>query len=98
MDPVIIFACIFVPTFALNMLGAGRDEILFETKPKTSRWLVLLFMALAVTALLVVGLPLAWAVALVLPGPLASALGDWVGSGDWIVLRHRIGRLFGRRD
>jgi hypothetical protein len=96
MDPVIIFACIFVPTFVLNLLGAGRDQILFETRSRTSRWLVLLMMALAVGALLFVGLPLAWAFALVLPGPLASALGDWIGSGNWIVLRHRIGRLLGR--
>jgi hypothetical protein len=96
MDPLIIFACIFVPTFVLNLFGAGRDEILFETRPKTRKWVVLLFMALAMVALLVVGLPLTWAVALVLPGPLASALGDRIGSGDWIVLHHRIGRLFGR--
>jgi hypothetical protein len=96
MDPVIIFACIFVPTFVLNLLGAGRDQILFETRPKTRRWVVLLIMAIAMVALLLVGLPPTWAIALVLPGPLASALGNWIGGGYWIVLRHRIGRLLGR--
>jgi hypothetical protein len=96
MDPLIIYACIFVPTFVLNLLSAGRDELLFEQRPRTSRWLVVLLMAAGVLALRAVGLQLVWAFALVLPGPMASALGTWIGGGDWIVARHRIGRLFGR--
>jgi hypothetical protein len=96
MDPLIVFVCIFVPTFVLNLLSAGRDQILFETRPRTRRWVVLLLMAAAMMALLAVGLPLPWALALVLPGPLASGLGDWIGSGNWIATRHHLGRLFGR--
>jgi hypothetical protein len=96
MDPAIIFTCIFVPTFVLNLLSAGRDQILFETRPRTRRWVVVLLMAAGVLALRLVGLPLPWALALVLPGPLASALGDWIGGGSWIVARHRLGRLLGR--
>jgi hypothetical protein len=96
MDPLIVFACIFVPTFVLNLLSAGRDEILFQERQRPNRWVVLLLMALGVVVLRLVGLPLPWALALVLPGPMASELGDWVGSGDWIVTRHRIGRLFSR--
>jgi hypothetical protein len=96
MDPLIVFTCIFLPTFVLNLLSAGRDAMLFETRPTTRRWVVLLLMAAAVIVLRILGLPLSWTLALVLPGPLASALGHWVGSGDWIAARHRLGRLFGR--
>lgn len=96
MDALIVFACIFVPTFVLNLLSAGRDQILFETRPRTQRWLVLLFMAAGVLALRAVGMPLPLTLALVLPGPLASGLGDWIGSGNWIATRHRLGRMFGR--
>jgi hypothetical protein len=96
MDPLIVFTCIFVPTFVLNLLSAGRDQILFETRPRTRRWVVVLFIVAGVIALLSVGLSLPWALALVLPGPVASGLGDWIGSGEWIATRHRLGRLFGR--
>jgi hypothetical protein len=96
MEPLIIFACIFAPTFVLNLLSAGRDQILFETRPKTRRWVVLVFMSAGMIALLAAGLSLPWALALVLPGPLASGLGDWIGSGNWIVTRHRLDRLLGR--
>ncbi len=96
MDPLIVFACIFAPTFILNVLSAGRDQLLFQSRKRASRALAATAMLVATGVLVLVGLPLAWALALVLPGPLASVLGDWVGSGDWIVLRHRIGRLFGR--
>jgi hypothetical protein len=96
MDALIVFACIFVPTFVLNLLSAGRDQMLFETRPRTRRWLVLLFMAAGVLALRSVGLPLPLTLALVLPGPLASGLGDWIGSGNWIATRYRLGRVFGR--
>ena len=96
MDPLIIFVCIFAPTFTMSLLSAGRDQILFETREKSRRSVVLLMMAAALIALLALGLPPAWALALVLPGPLGSGIGDWVGSGQWIVLRHRIERLLGR--
>jgi hypothetical protein len=96
MDSLIIFTCIFVPTFVLNLLSAGRDELLFQERKKPNRWLVLLLMALGIMVLRLVGLPLPLALALVLPGPMASELGHWIGSGDWIVARHRLGRLFTR--
>jgi len=96
MDPVIVFACIFIPTFILNVLSAGRDQLLFQTRRKTSRLLAAAAMVVAIGVLVLAGLAWMWALALVLPGPLASVLGDWVGSGDWIVLRHRIRHLFGR--
>jgi hypothetical protein len=96
MDPVIVFACIFVPTFVLNLLSAGRDQILFQTRKKASRWLTATAIVVAAGVLVALGLPWMWALAVVLPGPLASVLGDWIGSGDWIVLRYRLGRLLGR--
>jgi hypothetical protein len=96
MDPLIIFACIFVPMFGLNLLSAGRDLILFETRPPTRRWPLILGMVAAVMALSALGLSLPMSLALVLPGPLASGLGHWIGSGDWIATRHRLGRLAGR--
>jgi multisubunit Na+/H+ antiporter MnhB subunit len=96
MDPVIVFACIFAPTFVLNMLSAGRDQLLFQTRKRASRLGAAGAMVAATMVLVIVGLPWTWALALVLPGPLGSVLGDWVGSGNWIVLRHRIGRLFDR--
>jgi hypothetical protein len=96
MDALIVFTCIFIPTFVLNLLSAGRDQLLFQTRPKARRRVVLLLMVAAVIALRSVGLPLAWILALVLPGPLASGLGDWVGSGNWIATRSRVHRMFGR--
>lgn len=96
MDPLIVFACIFVPTFILNVLSAGRDQLLFQTRKEIRRLYSGIAMVVATGVLVLVGLPWAWALALVLPGPLASVLGDWVGSGDWIVVKHRIGRLFSR--
>jgi hypothetical protein len=98
MDALIIFACIFIPTFVLNVLSAGRDQLLFQTRAKASRWFTAAAIVAAIAVLLVIGLPPSWALALVLPGPLASVLGDWVGSGDWIVLRHRVARLLGKGD
>ncbi len=67
MDPLIVFVCIFLPTFVLNLLSAGRDQILFETRPKTRRWVVLLLMAAAMMALLA-----ARTAAAVGPGPRAA--------------------------
>jgi uncharacterized membrane protein YdjX (TVP38/TMEM64 family) len=98
MDALIIFACIFIPTFVLNLLSAGRDQLLFQTRAKASRWFTAAAIVAASAVLLVIGLPPSWVLALVLPGPLASILGDWAGSGNWIVLRHRLGRLMGQRD
>ncbi len=98
MDALIIFGCIFAPTFVGSMLAAGRDQILFETRPRSRRWVVAGFMAVAALLLLAIGLPFAWVLALVLPGPLGSGLGDWVGSGEWIVARYKLLGLFGRRD
>lgn len=96
MDPLIVFACIFAPTFILNVLSAGRDQLLFQTRKRAGRTYAATAMVIATGVLILVGLPWTWAVALVLPGPLGSVLGDWVGSGEWVVLRHRIGRLLGR--
>ena len=45
-----------------------------------------------VFALLAIGMPPSWALALVLAGPAASVLGYWIGSGDWIVVAHRLRR------
>lgn len=90
-DALIVFLAIFAPTFVLNLLSAGRDQMLFETHPRAGRWPTLVAMLLALGLLLSLGLPWPWALALVLPGPLGSGLGDWVGSGNWLVLRHRLG-------
>ena len=97
MDALIIFGCIFAPTFVGSMLSAGRDQILFETRPRTRRWVVAALMAVAALLLLAIGLPFAWVLALVLPGPLGSGLGDWVGSGEWIVAKYKVQGFLGRR-
>ncbi|MGB7982339.1 MAG: hypothetical protein WCF36_16280 [Candidatus Nanopelagicales bacterium] len=97
MDALIIFVCIFAPTFVLNLLSAGRDQLMFQTRPRGSRWFTGLAMAAATAILLAIGMPLAWVLALVLPGPLASVLGEWVGSGDWIVTKYRVLGLMRRR-
>ncbi len=96
MDPLIVFLCLFLPTFGFTLLGAQRDQMLFETRPTTSRWLVAPLLAVCSVVLAGVGMPLAWVAALILPGPLGSRLGDWVGGGGWIVLRYRIDLLRGR--
>jgi hypothetical protein len=98
MDALIIATCIFVPLFVLNLLAAGRDQLLFQTRPKASRWFTATAMLATTAVLLRLGMPLSWALALVLPGPLASVLGDWIGSGNWVVLRHRLGRSPGQGD
>ena len=98
MDALIIATCIFVPLFVLSLLAAGRDQLLFQTRPKANRWFTAAAMVAVTGALLAIGMPMSWALALVLPGPLASFLGCWVGSGNWVVLRHRLGRSLGDGD
>lgn len=97
MDAWIIFVALLLPTFVLNMLSAGRDQLLFQTRPAVRHSVVALLVLAAVVVLLWLGMSLAWALALALPGAIGSALGRWVGSGDWLVLRFRIERLLGRR-
>ena len=95
MDALIIFTCLFLPLFVLSALSAGRDQLLFQQRVKASRWYTATAMIAGLAALLALGLPLPWAAALVAAGPSASILGEWVGSGDWIVLEHRLRRLWG---
>jgi hypothetical protein len=92
MDALVIFACIFTATFVLNMLSAGRDQLLFLERDRARRWVTVVLVVSALFALMMLGMPLKWALALVLAGPTGSALGRWVGSGDWIVLSHRLSR------
>ena len=93
MDAVLVFLCLFVPMALLETLGAGRDVLLFQRRTRMRRSLTLLAMAGGLLTLLILGMPAPMALALVLAGPAASVTGDWIGSGDWIVLQHRLGRL-----
>ena len=93
MDAVVIFLCLFLPLTLLETLGAGRDVLLFQRRTPMRRSLTLLAMSGGLLAMLVVGMPLPLALALVIAGPAASVTGDWIGSGDWIVLQHRLRRL-----
>lgn len=94
MAALIIFTCLFLPLFVLSVLSAGRDQLLFQHRVKAGRWFTATAMTAGLAGLLVLGLPLSWAVALVAAGPSASILGEWLGSGDWIVLEHRLRRLW----
>lgn len=96
MDALIIFACVFTPTFIGAYLMAGRDELLFEHRPRGRRWVTLVSMAVALAVLVALGLSPAWAVALVVAGPLGTFLGSWLGSGEWIVTQARLRRLLRR--
>ena len=93
MDAVVIFLCLFLPLTLLETLGAGRDVLLFQRRTRMRRSLTLLAMSGGLLAMLVVGMPLPLALALVIAGPAASVTGDWIGSGDWIVLQHRLRHL-----
>jgi hypothetical protein len=93
MDALIIFCCLLIPTFFLNFLASGRDQLLFETHPGTPRLVVAGLVALGFLGLTWLGFSTSWALALVLPGPIGAFLGNWAGSGGWIILRFR---LFGR--
>lgn len=91
MDRVVIFLGLLISTFSLNLLAAGRDQILFEVRPRLlRRSLVITFCVLTVLVLIGLGMSLSWALALIVPGPLGAFLGDWLGHGGWIVLRHRL--------
>ena len=91
MDQLVIFLGLLVATFALNLLAAGRDQILFQERPRLlRRSLVVGFSVVAVVFLVRLGMSLSWALALVVPGPVGAFLGDWLGHGGWIVLRHRL--------
>lgn len=90
MDELVIFTCLFLPTLALNYLTSSRDIMLFQTRPRMRRAGVLALMAAGMVALTWIGFSLSWAAALVLPGPAGAALGDWLATGGWIVLRYRL--------
>ena len=90
MDAVIIFSCLFLPTFWLNLMSAGRDQLLFQERVPTKLTLTVVAVILAVVVLLALGMSLSWALALALPGPLGSRLGQWAASGGPTVLRFRL--------
>ena len=92
MDALLIVLCLFLPLAALDTLSAGRDVLLFRHRKRMRRPLTLLAMVAGLFALLAIGMPPSWALALVLAGPAASVLGYWIGSGDWIVVAHRLRR------
>lgn len=96
-DALIVFLCIFGPTCVFAALSASRDQLLFQQRRKASRWFTGSAIVAASALLLTIGMPVAMTLALVLAGPMASVLGDWAGSGDWIVTQHRLRRLL-RRD
>ncbi len=95
MEPLILFACLFLPTFALSMLSASRDQMLFQTRPALHLGVVTLLTLTGAAVLHVFGLSWSWALALTTSGLLGSRLGDWFGRGGWIILRFRLERLLG---
>lgn len=93
MDALLVFVCLFTPLAILEMLSAGRDVLLFQPRPHRRWSLTLLAMAAGLLVMLSIGMPLSLALALVLAGPAAAVTGQWIGSGDWIVLQHRLRHL-----
>jgi hypothetical protein len=90
---LLIFTCLFVPLTVLSILSAGRDLLLFHQREKTRRSVTLAAMLAGLAAMLAIGMPASWAVALVAVGPAASVTGQWIGSGDWMVTIHRLRQL-----
>ena len=98
MDPLIISACLFLPTFVIRpVLSAGRDQILFQTRPQARRSVVGLVMVASVAALLALGFPPSWAVGADPPGGVRVIPRRLDRpSASWIILRYRFERLLGR--
>lgn len=90
MDFLVVFGCLFLPVFWLNLMSTGRDQILFEVHTHTRLPLVAAGVILAVVVLLWMGMTLDWALALALPGPMGSRLGHWAASGGPTILRFRL--------
>lgn len=93
MDGLIVFVCLFVPTFLLNYLGAGRAELLAEARKGAHPLVVIAASFAAVILVHILGFSWGWALALVTPGPLGSLLGEWFGQGGGIVARFRLRQL-----
>jgi hypothetical protein len=87
---VVVFACLFVPLTVLSYLSAGRDLLLFRPRVRVRRSVALAWMLAGFAAMVAIGMPPSWALALAAVGPAASATGHWLGSGEWIVLAHRL--------
>jgi hypothetical protein len=89
---LVVFTCLFLPLAVLSYLSAGRDLLLFRPRVRVRRAVAMAWMLAGFAAMLAIGMPASWAFALATVGPAASATGYWLGSGDWIVLAHRLGR------
>jgi hypothetical protein len=87
MEPIVVFAALFVPTFVLRYLSAGRDQLTSVVRPRMHAGLL---GALTVAALLTlhgIGIDWAWAVALSTSAVLGSRLGDWLGDDGALAIR-----------
>ncbi|HEX6888739.1 MAG TPA: hypothetical protein VF143_11585 [Candidatus Nanopelagicales bacterium] len=93
MTALLIFTCLFLPLTVLSILSAGRDVLLFHERERTRRSMTLAAMLAGLAAMLAIGMPASWALALVAVGPAASVTGHWIGSGDWMIAAHRVRRL-----
>jgi hypothetical protein len=87
---LVVFTCLFLPLAVLSYLSAGRDLLLFRPRVRVRRSVALAGMLAGFAAMVAIGMPPSWAMALAAVGPAASATGYWLGSGDWIVLAHRL--------
>ncbi|MGV1004131.1 MAG: hypothetical protein ACOYEV_05035 [Candidatus Nanopelagicales bacterium] len=96
MDAVVVFACLFVPTFLLNYLGAGRAEMLMEGRSRTHPAVVAAACFAAVVLVHLLGFSWSWAVVLVIPGPLGAVLGESLGHGGGVIARFRFERIAAR--
>lgn len=89
-DALIIFVCLFLPAAALNYLGTGRDVLLFQTRPRTSRLLLVLALLVGIAVLLWLGFSIPWAVALITACPAGAGFGTWAGGDGPLLLRFRL--------
>ncbi len=96
MDQFVVFLSIFAPALLLSYLGAGRDQMLGQTRPRMHRGLAWFLALLGVVALQAAGIDWSWGLALVGSGVLGSQLGDWLGNDGWLVMRRRIQQLVDR--
>ena len=90
MDAIVIFSCLFLAVFLVNLLSASREQLLFERHPGMRVSSAIALVSCSVVGMVALGLPLSWALAMALAGPAGSWLGTWVGHDGLLVALYRV--------